>query len=188
MRTKVNGEIHGKLLKNDFRQFKNDIYRNVNLMNKKLRIKIDGKPVSFVDTVPESLSEALIKHVDVVRWSVVFNSVDLLGQKVENSECSFWKIDMEVPVAAGVNLELDEMKSLLFLNIGESVRAQFRPGEVFYFERGHQKTIQLPTSEISLFAGASRVRHEMILLDLKNGDRFAAEEAMLKALSGKSFN
>ena len=152
-----------------------------------MKITVDGKSSSLVNAVPESLSEGILKHDDVIRKGITSYRVDLLAQKVENSECSFWKIDMNVPVAVALKLEFGEVNNLLFFNIGESVRVQFWPGEVFCFDPGHQKTVQLPKSEISLFAGTSKIRHEMVLLDLTNVDQIKAGNAMLNALFGKWF-
>jgi len=151
-------------------------------MKNRLQIEIDGKSAKIVDTIPETLADGLISHDAVLRRSAVSSSVDLLVQKLENSDCSFWKIDMEVPVAAAVCLNFGTGRKFLVFNLGESVRVQFQPWEIFCFERFDHQTVQLPKPQISLFAGAGKIKHELILLDVDGVDQFRAENAMLKVL------
>lgn len=151
-------------------------------MKDKFKLEIGGKSAKFVDAIPGILAGSLIKNDAVRMFCAVSNSVDLLVQKVQNSDCLFWKIDMEVPVGATVCLKFAAIKKCLFFNIGEGVRVQFQPGEIFCFERFDYKTVQLPKSQILLFAGASKIKHEMILLAVDNVDQFKAENAMLNVL------
>lgn len=154
-------------------------------MEKDLKICIDRNPVELVNDIPEFLADGLYKYKVIGRWCATGEYVDILIQHVRDGKFSFWKIDMVARSLAFVDIDFGCEKTFLVFNIGEAIRVGFEEGEqveVFAFEKYGQHTMGSPKGGISLFANDSKVKYELMLLDIGNVCQASAETALLKFL------